>query len=142
MTPKSQIYDLFIQFFATAPIQKITGMTLSYDEKGQAVFTMPRNPNFDHALNDTHGGLIATLLDNAGWFTAAAHYEKWVVTTDLNIHLLESAQQSDLIATGHLVRTGKNLAVASMEVRIKDGQLIAIGSGSFMVTSKSIEGKV
>ncbi len=113
-------------------------MSLAYDEKGQAIFTMPRNPDFDHALGDTHGGLLCTLLDNAGWFTVAAHYEKWVVTSDLNIRLLEAAQQNDMIAKGHLVRTGKSLAVAEMEVRSQNSRLIAIGSGSFMVTSTSI----
>ncbi|MBI2340033.1 MAG: PaaI family thioesterase [Deltaproteobacteria bacterium] len=139
MASKTQVYQQFVKLFESAPIKKITGMTLSYNEEGRAVFVMPRNPDFDHALHDTHGGLIATLIDNAGWFTAAAHYEKWVVTTDLNIRLLEAVKQTDLTATGRLLRAGKNFSVAEMEVQSKDGRLVAVGSGSFMVTSKAIE---
>lgn len=138
MSEKSAICEKLITLFNSAPISQTTGMTLRYDSDARAIFEMPRNPAFDHALQDTHGGLIATLLDNAGWFTVAAHYEKWVVTSDLNIRLLEAAGQSDLIATGRIIRTGKVLSVAEMEVRTSGGILVAMGSGSFVVTSKGI----
>lgn len=127
-----------IRLFNTAPIKRTTGMALRFNEKGEAIFTQPYNPSFDHALEDTHGGLIATLLDNAGWFTVAAHYNKWVLTVDLNIKLLEPVQKRDLVAIGHLVRAGNKLSTATMEVKSGDGRLIAIGSGTFSVTSKSI----
>ena len=131
-------FATLIRLFDSAPIKHSFGMELSYREDGRAVFDLPYNSKLNHALGDTHGGIIATLLDNAGWFTVAAHYGMWVVTVDLNIHLLEGAGQSDLVAVGRLVRAGKKLAVADMEVRSKKGSLIAIGSGSFSVTSKSI----
>lgn len=142
MSPKSNTCDQLVKLFETAPIRKSTGMTLRYDAEARAIFEMRRNPNFDHALGDTHGGLIATLLDNAGWFTVAAHYETWVVTSDLTIRLLEAAGQSDLVATGRIVRAGKVLSVAEMEVRTSKNILVATGSGSFVVTSKSIQSPV
>lgn len=138
MPEKSAICSQLVKLFESAPIRKTTGMQLRYDSDARAIFEMPRNPDFDHALHDTHGGLIATLLDNAGWFTVAAHYEKWVVTSDLNIRLLEAAGQSDLIATAKIIRSGKILSVAEMEVRTSGNVLVAIGSGSFVVTSKAI----
>ena len=113
------------------------GMTLSYNTKGEATFEMPYQEKFNHALGDTHGGVVATLLDNAGWFTVAAHYQKWVVTADLQTRILEPAGQQGLVATGRIVRAGNTLAVAEMEVRTREGKLVAVGSGSFMVTSKS-----
>ena len=115
-------------------------MSLKFNEKGEAVFQMPYNSQFDHGLGDTHGGVLATLLDNAGWFTVAAHYGRWVLTADLNMKLLEPVQKNNLVASGHLVRAGKTLAVATMEVTAEDGRLIAIGSGTFSVTPQVIEG--
>lgn len=113
-------------------------MTLSYNDRGEAIFEMPYQQKFDHALGETHGGIIATLLDNAGWFTVAAHYKKWVVTVDFQTRILEAAGKNDLVSRGRLVRAGNTLAVAEMEVRTREGKLIAVGSGSFMVTSKAI----
>lgn len=93
-----------------APIAQEMGMALSYTENGEAVWDMPYNPKFDHALHGIHGGVFATLLDNAGWFTAAPHYDTWIATIELQIHLLEHVQNKHLQAIGHLVRTGKSIA--------------------------------
>lgn len=139
MSHQKNNYPFFIDLFAKAPIKKTFGMVLSYNEKGEAVFNLPYNANLNHALKDTHGGIVCTLIDNAGWFTAAAHYGKWVVTSDLNIRLLEAANNEDLISRGWIVRAGRLIFVAEMEVKSKSGRLIAIGSGSFVVTSKEMK---
>ena len=131
-------FQLLLDLFAKAPMKATFGMTLTYNEMGEAIFQMPYQEKFNHSLGDTHGGVIATLLDNAGWFTVAAHYQKWVVTADLQTRILEPAGRKNLIATGHIIRAGNTLAVAQMEVRLEDGKLIATASGSFMVTSKPV----
>lgn len=33
---------------------------------------LPYNPDLDHTLGSIHGGVHTTMLDTAGWFTAAA----------------------------------------------------------------------
>ena len=114
------------------------GMELSYDGDGNAVFEMPYKAELSHAMKDTHGGVIATLLDNAGWFTAAVQYDQWVNTSELTVRLHEPANQEDLRAAGKIVRAGKRLCVASMEVRSVSGRLVATGSGTFVVSSKPI----
>jgi uncharacterized protein (TIGR00369 family) len=85
-------------------------------------------------LEDTHGGVIATLLDIAGWFAAAVHYSSWIATIEFQVRLLEPARKEDLITSGHLIRAGKSFAVSSMETRTKSGRLIATGSGIFTTT--------
>jgi acyl-CoA thioesterase len=109
-------------------------MNLSYDEEGHAHVRLPYNPNLDHALGGVHGGALATLLDTAGWFAAAAlHDGVWIATTNLNIHLLEPAAQIDLEAEGWVVRRGKRVDVAEMRVTGSDGKLYAIATGTFIV---------
>ena len=132
------VFQELIDMFNTSPVRKTFGMTLNYNTNGQAVFKMPNDENFHHGMGDTHGGVIMTLLDNAGWFTVAARIKKIVLTTDLNVRLLEPALNQSLTATGKLVRMGKKVAVAEMKVTSEDIRLIAVGSGAFAVTRKSI----
>jgi len=82
-----------------------------------------------------HGGVFATLLDNAGWATAAPHYDTWIATVELHVRLLEHVQAEDLVAVGRLIKRGRRLAVCDMEVRTAAGRLVAVGSGSFAPTS-------
>ncbi|NOZ87074.1 MAG: PaaI family thioesterase [Deltaproteobacteria bacterium] len=125
-----------VALFEKAPIKHTFGMELSYDENGCAVFDMPHNPGLDHALGDTHGGIIATLLDNAGWFTAAVRYDNWINTAEMQLRLLEPVLCEPLRAKGKLIRNGRNLAVCEMEVRSASGRLVAIGSAMFAVSNK------
>ena len=120
--------------FATAPIKAIYGMSASFPEPGRARFDLPYNPDFDHALHQVHGGVMATLLDNAGWFSVAAYYETWVNTAEFQVRLLRPAVREHLYSLGRVVRAGNRLAVAEMEVRGEDGTLVATGSGTFVVS--------
>lgn len=130
----SEREEELIHYFHGAPIARTFGMRLHY-ENGAAVFDLPYNPNLNHALGGIHGGAIATLIDNAGWFTVAPHFENWIATVEFKTHLLEPARECDLQSRGKLVRLGKNISIAEMEVRGINGKLVAIGSGTFVATS-------
>lgn len=120
------------------PINQSFGMILHYNEKNEAVWNLPFNKNLTNGLN-IHGGVIATLLDNAGWFTVIQYFDNWIVTVEFSTRLLDTAKDDDLVATGHIVKLGKRITTASMEVVTKtDGRLIAIGSGTYSVTSAPI----
>jgi len=119
--------------FRGAPISQSMGMTLTYDSEGNATVFMPRHPGYDHGMRDTHGGVLATMLDNAGWFTVAARCRKTVVTADLHVRMLRGAKQQDLIATAQMIRSGGKLAVAEMRLASPDGELVATGTASFSI---------
>ncbi len=121
--------------FHRAPMKHSLGMEFHYDEEGSAIFNMPYNPHFDHALGGIHGGVIATLLDNAGWFTVAQFYDAWIATAELQVRLLKPVAKTDIYSKGRVLNLGKRIAMAEMEVRTKDELLIAVGSGTFAVTS-------
>lgn len=129
-----------LRLFARAPMQETFGMRLSYNEHDQAVFLLPHDRRFEHAMKDLHGGAVATLIDNAGWFTAAVRYQTWIATVELQVRLLEPARRKNLRAVGRLLRAGKNLAVTDMEVRTQSsGRLVAVGAGTFSVTRRNTE---
>ena len=132
-TTKARQAEL-MELYHNSPIGRDTKMILSYDEEGSACFRFPYHSKFDHAMGATHGGPIAALIDNAGWFTAAQHYDTWIATVDLNVKLLEVSRKSDLFGKGRLIRAGKSLAITEMEVRDARDRLIAVGSGTFTIT--------
>ncbi len=123
-----------------APIVQTFGMTLEYNEKDEAVWTLPFNKNLTNGMI-IHGGAIATLIDNAGWFTIGQYFENWIVTVEFSTRLLDFSKNDELIATGHLVKLGKSISTATMEVVTKtDGRIIAIGSGTYSITSVPLLG--
>ena len=119
----------------SAPIVQSFGMLLDYNEKNEAVWTLPFNESLTNGLV-VHGGAIATLIDNAGWFTLVQYFEYWIATVEFSTRLLDIAEKDDLVATGHVVKLGKRISTATMEVVSKtDRRMIAIGSGTYSVTS-------
>jgi len=74
------------------------------------------------------------MIDNAGWFTAAAHYPTWIVSVEFNVRLHEPAGKQALRASGRIVRAGKRFTSTEMSVHNADGLLVATGAGTFSVT--------
>lgn len=137
MTPRDlkSAQAKLITLFNGAPIIRTYGMSLEYNEADQAVVRLPYNPNFDHGFLQIHGGVMATMLDTSGWFTTAPHFDHWIATVEFQTRLLEPVEKVDLVAAGRIVRLGKRIAVCEMEVKTEAGKIIAIGSGTFTVTS-------
>ena len=124
-------HALLISLFNNAPVNKTLGVKLEYNAEGEAVCRWSRSPSFDHGGHDTHGGIIATLLDTAGWFTAAAKCGQAVVTSDIHVRLLQPAKQQDLVATARVIRMGAKSAVMEMTVSSPAGELVAMATASF-----------
>ena len=134
MVDRKKRCEELLATYETAPIRKTLGMDLSFDRYEEALLDLPHLPGYEHAMGDTHGGIIAILLDTAGWFAAAVHYDGRVVTIEMQMRLLEPARREPLRARGRLLRAGKNFAMTEMEVRTATGRLVATGSGTYAVT--------
>ena len=122
-------------FNEVAPIARFFGMRLSYTEERNAVVTLPYNPNLDHPLGDVHGGVYATMLDVAGWFTAAAarDVDCWIATAEMSIHFLLPVRQTSLRAVGRLLKPGKRQDVAEMHLYDGQDRLVGHAMGTFIV---------
>jgi uncharacterized protein (TIGR00369 family) len=127
--------ELLYMFNVVAPIAQAFGMTLSYTDEGNAVVDLPYNPDLDHALDGVHGGVYATLLDTAGWFTAAVSHDQscWMVTAEISMHFLAPARRTSLRAVGRLVKGGSRQDVAEMHLYDAEGQLVGHATGTFIL---------
>jgi uncharacterized protein (TIGR00369 family) len=134
-----RIEELLRIFNENAPIARYFGMKLSFTDEVNAVIDLPYNPNLDHAFGGIHGGVYATLLDNAdvsgATFTAAAAHDVscWIATSELSIHFLEPAQRTSLRAVGRLLKHGKRQDIVEMYLYDGQGRWIGHGVGTFVV---------
>ena len=130
-----RIDELLHMFNEVAPIARTFGMTLSYDDEARAIVELPYNPGLDHALDGVHGGVYATMLDTAGWFTAAAAHNEscWLATSEMSIHFLAPVQRTWLRAVGRVIKQGKRQTVAEMHLYDAEGRLVGQATGTFIV---------
>ena len=89
-----------------------------------------------------HGGVAAALLDTALGLAAATKAPKQhdVVTAQFNIHYVKAARAGlELIGTGYVLHSGRRTCVARGEIRTKQGDLIATGSGTLLFVPMPLE---
>ena len=130
-----RIEELLRMFNENAPIARYFGMKLSFTDEVSAIIDLPYNPKLDHPFGGIHGGVYATMLDSAGWFTAAAAHDVscWIATSELSVHFLEPAQRTSLRAVGRLLKHGKRQDVVEMYLYDGQGRWIGHGVGTFVV---------
>jgi len=99
---------------------------------GFAELTFPYSQNIARHGGMVHGGIISFALDNVG---GIAVMTKNVgidqVTLELKINFLEPLRKEPFIATGRVLRHGRNVSVAEAEVCDGEGKLCAKALGTW-----------
>ncbi len=120
-----------------------------FDEDG-VVVTLPMRDDLigNYATRVLHGGVISATLDLVGGMVAmhgvisAGHirtledaFETFstVGTIDLRVDYLRPGSGTVFTGTGHALRVGRSVTVTRMELRNEDGDLIAVGTGTYRV---------
>lgn len=136
-------------FFEQIPFNKMLGMKIGYVGRDRIEVKIPMNENlvgnFIHGI--LHGGVISSVLDVAGGCMAvlgAAERSKdlpaekrrevlsKIGTIDIRIDYLRPGRGNHFTASARLLRTGNKVAVTRMEMHNDSGELIALGSGTYL----------
>jgi uncharacterized protein (TIGR00369 family) len=135
MTDEAHLNNLLAMFNERAPIARLFGMSLEFDQDKRAIIHLPYNSDLDHAMGNTHGGVYATMLDNAGWFTSVANRADggWVATTELSVRFLRPVTHSALRAVGNLIKQGKRQDIVEAHLYDEQAELVGHAIGTFMV---------
>lgn len=80
---------------------------------------------------NTHGGILAALIDTAADFMIAAKVGKPVPTIDLRVDYHSATGPGDLRAVARIIRLGRTFATAEAKILDADGKLIASGRGVY-----------
>ncbi len=127
-----------------APYYQLLGLTLEQIDPGFARFRMPFKRELTHPYGIVHGGAIASLADTAVAFALMTLIQpgERVTTVEFKINFFSSVDRGEMIAEARIADKGMRLAVADMEVRSGDGDLIAKGLATYRILSPSArEGK-
>jgi len=101
-------------------------------ESGEVIIRLPFREEFrrDPVEDGYHGGILAALIDLAGHAAVAVKTGKPAPTIDLRIDYLRPAPSVDLEARARVLRAGRAIARADIEV-MANGVLVAVGRGTF-----------
>ena len=100
---------------------------------GTVEIRLPYRDEFRRAPDEAgyHGGVIATLIDLAGHAAVAVKVGRMVPTVDLRIDYLRAPAGGDLIARGRVLRAGRSIARADVEIVDSTDTVVAVGRGTY-----------
>ena len=107
---------------------------LGVDGKIQVVMNVTEN--LKQFYGNVHGGVIAGLLDSC--IAVAVNQQldsgEGASTVEIKINYLRSVKEGTLLAEGSVIQRGRKIIVGQGEVKDDVGNLIAIGTATFMIT--------
>lgn len=80
----------------------------------------------------THGGILAALIDFAADFALVHNIGHPVPTIDMRVDYHRLATPGDLIAKGRVIKFGKQFSVCEAQIHDAAGRLIASGRGTYI----------
>jgi uncharacterized protein (TIGR00369 family) len=81
---------------------------------------------------NTHGGVLAALIDIAADWSLTSRLGRAVPTIDIRVDYHRFALPGDLLAKGKVVKFGSQFSVCESQVLDLDGQLLASGRGTYL----------
>ncbi len=87
-------------------------------------------------LGQTHGGILAALIDFAADFALVGSVGHPVPTVDMRVDFHRLATRGDLIVKGKVIKFGRQISVSEAQIFDLDGKLVASGRGTFITTPK------
>ncbi|WJR80957.1 PaaI family thioesterase [Bradyrhizobium sp. NP1] len=127
--------DAFRRIVETAAFHQLIGLKLDRADvaAGVVVLRQPYDPKLSifPDVGAYHGGVIAALIDVAGAVACGLKTGRPTPTANFRVDFLKSPAKIDLIATGRLVRAGKTMSIADVEISDDAGEIYAIGRGTF-----------
>jgi uncharacterized protein (TIGR00369 family) len=121
-------------FERRACLNRYIGLRLESAGPGWARMRLDLRPEVMNPFGAVHGGATSALIDAVAGSAVAAGTlpdDRIMGTVDMQIHFLERGRGSALIGEGRVVRAGKALAVAQVDVRDDAGTLVAMGTATF-----------
>lgn len=123
------------------------GTEIALLEPGHCKLRVPFAPGVAQHHGAFHGGIIGLLADTAGGLAAMSLCEAGmdVVTVEYKMNFLAPARGVALVASGHVVRSGRTLLVTRMEVDAVDaegaGTCCAVGQQTIMAVARDRYGR-
>lgn len=146
-----EIFTHLAAIYDQLPFNRVLGLKLAdlSGNGGEFRFDMRSELVGNTTFGILHGGVIASVLDVSGGFAATiavlqrnphlslAEMNQQIArvgTIDLRIDYLRPGKGAHFIASSTIMRTGKRVAVTRMELTNQDARLIAVGTGTYILS--------
>src|SRR5262249_53042198 len=95
----------------------------------------PMRDDYINSQGVLHGGVIASIADEAAWHAMLHAYDgqRNATTTELKINYLRPISGEKVVARAYVVRAGKTLCVSRIDMFDAQQQLAAIGIVTYML---------
>lgn len=125
---------------AQATFWGMLGCEIVQVDTEKATISLQADQHHMNLIDMVHGGVLMSLLDNAmGLVVVLACPGEKTVTAQMNTHFLESAKGGTLICEAEIMhRIGRTITLQGT-VKDEGGKLIAWGSGSYRIMSKTVK---
>ncbi len=145
---KSELKVKLKNKFSELPFHRFMGLNVDcFDiENGRIRFDMRDELIGNRFFKILHGGVIATVLDteggfllllNGAWDSDDSSSDDQRVsrggTIDLRVDYLRPGKGKHFVASGAILRRGNKVAVVRTELRNDEDELIAVGTGTYLV---------
>lgn len=116
-----------------SPYHRFLGVHVAESTDDSLTLRLPFEDTFiaGDGVDYVHGGIIATIIDIAGYFSILQVLNIPAPTLDLHINYLRPAKKEDLYAKATIVKLGRTVSVANIVVTNEEGKEIAVGRGLF-----------
>ena len=129
--------SLIEQYIESNHFGRMIGMDFEIIEPGKVVYKLEISDNHLATPNAAQGGGLSALLDATMGVGALSLVEKdfsVVSTLEMKVSFLESVLKNDqLFSTSKIIRKGKKIIFAEADIENQNGQLVAKGSGTFIL---------
>jgi uncharacterized protein (TIGR00369 family) len=118
------------------PFMNYLGVKTKIIEPGKAEAVLDIEEKHLRLGGIMNGGVISSMVDIAGGAAILSVTQRNQVTINLNINFLSPISKSPARAVGSVLRKGRNICVARVEIFDGDGKLCTYATGSWFIFSE------
>jgi len=109
--------------FERQKIMELLGARLARVAPGECAIELAYRPELTQQHGYFHGGIIGTIADSAGGYAALSlmPHDASVLTVEYKMNLLAPGDGEILIARGQVLKAGRTLVVAQVNVVVNKG---------------------
>lgn len=120
-------------YFANVPFWQHVGSVIEELGEEGSLISMEVQPYHLNGNDTVHGGVYATLCDNAMGLASRYLAGRYQATMQMNVHFMAAVSEGKIYARGTVAhRTGKTVTTEA-QVTTEDGKLLAMATGMFRI---------
>ena len=133
---EDQLDHLARYFNEEVTFSRHIGAKVEEVEPGRSVVYIDVEDTHLNGTGTLHGGVYASLIDNAMGLSVLAFVGVRTATIEMNVHFLGAVSEGRITCQSEVVHRTRRTATAEAKVRDSGNNLVAMGTGAFRVFEK------